>query len=77
MNRGVGMLEGGKSQRHVTLQPGVSERCSQDVEPLPNASLCYAQIQGRSSEGYYAGTIPFYRGTRPTSSLYERHGPLK
>ncbi|KAH3821286.1 hypothetical protein DPMN_123049 [Dreissena polymorpha] len=58
MNRGVGMLEGGKSQRHVARQPGVPQSV-------------VARIWSRYQMHVYV--IPRYKGGRRRATTQAQH----
>jgi hypothetical protein len=61
MNRGIGMLEAGRSQRHVAhLLGGIAEGCLKDLEPISNDWKCLAGQCRRSGTFNDSSPGPIY-----------------
>jgi hypothetical protein len=74
MNRSIGMLEAGRSQRHVAhILGGIPERCLQDVEPIPNDWKCLAGSRRRSGMFNDSSPRPIHCPSGQAPTVLERY----
>jgi hypothetical protein len=76
MNRGIGMLEAGRSQNmiyKINKERSTQRRCLQDVEPIQNDWKCLAVPRRRSGTFNDSSPGPIYCPSDKAPTVLERY----